>query len=58
VEIWTPDHIVGKQALYQLCYVCLINFSEHFVELVAHALATTTGKHGSVLRMELVMHAL
>jgi len=36
----------------------LINFSEHFVELVAHALATTTGKHGSVLRMELVMHAL
>ena len=30
VEIWTPDHIVGKQALYQLCYACLMNKSKHF----------------------------
>jgi len=26
------------------------------MELIAHALATATGKHGSVLRMELVMY--
>ena len=30
VEIWTPDHIIGKQALYQLCYACLVNLSKHF----------------------------
>jgi len=61
VEIWTSDHIVGKQALYQSCYDCLLIFKETFsimtMELVAQALATATGKHGSVLRMELVMHA-
>ena len=58
IEIQTPDHIVGKQALKQLCYACMVIFMQTFciltMELVVHALATATGKHGSVLHMELV----
>jgi len=61
VDICTPDHIVGKQALFQLCYACLVIFRQTVcilaMELVAHALATATGMHGSLLRIELVMHA-
>ena len=57
---WSQDHQIAKQVLYQPCYTSWVHeFKLNILQLDNGTHCTcpsTAGKHGSVLRMELVAH--